>query len=378
MLVWTGVATDARVLREARTLVAAGHTVHVIGRAVPSGFEPPDGVTVESVGRPPLAQERARRLNRAERLVRWSLLPEHVSRRLAAWQRAAFPLALAAAGRDGVPDVVHAHDYTALPVGAALAREWRRPLVYDTHEYWVGRPVEGRPAPARRRSEAREEASLGREAAAVITVGAGVARALREDHPEWPAISVVRNTFPHQASAAVSSPPTGLVYAGRLARDRELEVVSAASHLVDLPVTLMGPSDAEWLSTFDPGRATVAPSEPLDRVGVRLQAAGASLVTHSDRWANHRLALPNKLFHAVSLGVPVVATDVGELAGAVREHDLGTLYRPGDPQSLARAVRDLVDRHEHYRAAVDAAAPLLSWGHDERVLLDVYDAVATR
>ncbi len=32
MLVWTGVSTDTRVLREATALVAAGHEVHLIGR----------------------------------------------------------------------------------------------------------------------------------------------------------------------------------------------------------------------------------------------------------------------------------------------------------------------------------------------------------
>ncbi|MBC7310254.1 MAG: hypothetical protein H5T81_09555 [Tetrasphaera sp.] len=93
MLVWTGVATDTRVLREATTLVDAGHRVHIIGRGVPADFRPPDGITVASAGAPPLAQGRTRRLSAPERAVRWALLPVHIDRRLRAWTAQAAGLA---------------------------------------------------------------------------------------------------------------------------------------------------------------------------------------------------------------------------------------------------------------------------------------------
>lgn len=374
MLVWTGVATDARVLREARTLATAGHSVHIVGRAVPEGFDPGPGLTVGSVGQAPAAEGRGRRLSAPERAARWVLLPQHRQRRLRQWQAQALELARAWAGESGRPDVVHVHDFTALEPGVVLAREWSVPFVYDTHEYWVGRPVEGRPAPVALRREARLEAELVAGAAAVITVGNGVADALRRDHPGWPEVTVVRNTFPPGDDSGVSSPPAGLVYAGRLAADRELEVVAAASRRLDLPVTVMGPGDAEWVERFDPGSATVEPSAGHDVVESRLRAAGAALVTHSDRWENHRLAMPNKLFHAVSVGVPVVATDVGELGALVREHGVGTLYPPGSVDGLVAAVERLSADHTAYRDAVKVARGELTWERDSATLLDLYRA----
>jgi glycosyltransferase involved in cell wall biosynthesis len=264
-------------------------------------------------------------------------------------------------------------------VGSDLAREWRLPLVYDTHEYWVGRPVEGRPAPLRRRREARLEDRLGAGAAAVITVGDGVARALRRDHPEWPEITVVRNTFPaREQPLTPTSPPTAFVYAGRLAADRELEVIAAASDHLDLPVVLRGPADDHWLGRFDQHACEVRPPVPVSEVDRELRHAGVALVTHSDRWENHRLALPNKVFHAVSVGVPVVATDVGELAAIVREHGLGTLYRPGDAQDLARACREVVADHGAHLRRVAAARVVLSWDTDARRLVDLYEHVGGR
>jgi glycogen(starch) synthase len=295
---------------------------------------------------------------------------------MAAWQREALTLAKEWAAGVGRPDVIHVHDFSALAAGHELAREWQVPFLYDTHEYWVGRPVEGRPASLRRRTERRTEDRLVRDAAAVVTVGDGVAAALRADHPGWPEISVVRNTFPLRDDLPDPLPtPAGLVYGGRLAADRELEVISRASLEAVLPITLLGPGDDEWLRGFDPGRCRVLPAESLAALDQRLLAAGAALVTHSDRWPNHRLAMPNKLFHAVSLGLPVVATDVGELGALVREHRLGTLYRPGDASGLVRAIADLVADYPDWVARVRAARPELSWERDAQVLRSVHAAM---
>ena len=376
MLVWTSVATDTRVLREASTLVDAGMSVHIIGRGVPSDFRPPPGITLDSAGRPPLAQGRTRELTAVERAGRWLLLPHHIERRLRLWTVEARGLALDWAHAHEPPEVVHAHDYTSLTLGAELAQGWSVPLVYDTHEYWRGRPVEGRWAPLRASRERRTEAEVAAKAAAIVTVGDGVAKALRRDHPTWPEITVVRNTFPlREIGSQEPGGPTGLVYAGRLAADRELEVLARASSQVSLPMTLVGPGDQQWLDSFDPGAARVLPAEPLAAVDERLTAAGIALVTHSDKWDNHRLALPNKLFHAVSLGVPVVATDVGELAAIVREHGLGTLYRPGDAEGVRQAVAELVANYAAFRAAVLTARPELSWDRDADALRELYERI---
>jgi glycosyltransferase involved in cell wall biosynthesis len=105
---------------------------------------------------------------------------------------------------------------------------------------------------------------------------------------------------------------------------------------------------------------------------MRLRRAGVALVTHSDRFESHRLALPNKLFHAVLAGVPVVATDVPELASVVRAHSLGELYRPGDPAALAAAVNRVTSGYPERLAAVGAARGELSWDADAERLRSAY------
>lgn len=379
MLVATSVATDTRVLREARTLVDAGNSVHIVGRSVPEDFDAGDGITVSSVGTSSVfraegqASLSGRKLSAPVRFARWVLLPQHRRSSFGRWAGGAHDDA-----KDRTFDVVHAHDFTALSVGESLARTHGVPLVYDSHELWSGLPREHRPTPLANWRERRLEARLGGSAAAVLTVCDGVADALGRRYG-WRNITVVRNSFPFQPEPpAALTAPTGLVYAGRVAAFRELETISAASADVALPITVVGPADETFLSSFDRGRIDVVPVLPLAGASELIVSAGLSLVTHSDKWENHRLAMPNKLFHAVSLGVPVVATDVGELARMVRKHNLGTLYAPGDAGSLIRAVGEAVAGYEKFRVAVEAARGELSWSTDAARLLDVYAKLARR
>lgn len=376
MLVATSVATDTRVLREARTLVGAGHSVHVIGRSVPEGFDPGDGITVSSVGTSSVFRAegqpslKGRRLSAPVRLARWALLPQHRRSSFGRWADGAI-----ADGRGRDFDVVHAHDFTALRAADTLAAERGVPFVYDSHELWTGMPREYRPTPLADRRERRDEARWGGRAAAVITVGDGVADALRGLYG-WNNVTVVHNSFPRlETLPEPLEEPTALVYAGRVAAFRELETIAAASRRVDIPITVVGPADETWLGSFDPGRVEVLPARPLPEASELLVAGGISLVTHSDKWLNHRLAMPNKLFHAVSLGIPLVATDVGELGRMVREHGLGTLYEPGDADSLVRAISDAVGGYRKLVSNVRAARPALSWDADADRLLTVYDEI---
>jgi glycogen synthase len=379
MLVWTDVSTDSRVLREATALVAAGHEVHVVCREVPASYVPPEGVAVTGVRATSTLKAAAgtttrRRMSAPVRAARWLLLPTHVAQAHRRWVAGA---RAAAAGLDF--DVVHAHDLTALELGAELARGRGVPLVYDSHEYWSGRDRSGRPTPLQHARERALERRLGGEAAAVVTVGDGLADALRADYG-WADVTVVRNTFPRADAAPPGPPatePAAVVYAGRIGPGRDLEtVVSAARALAPFPVTLVGPADEAYAAGLDAGPVRVLPALPLGEVDRLLRETGLALVTLTDGPANHRLAMPNKLFHAVHAGVPVVASDIGELAATVRRYGVGTLYRPGDAGSLAAAVAEARRRYPALVAAVRAAADELSWEHDARRLVDVYAALA--
>jgi glycogen(starch) synthase len=380
MLVMSDVAADARVLREAATISEHGHAVHIIGKDVPPTFVPPEGVTVTSArggtGLKPRAEAapsgRRAPLPAHLRIARWFLLPQHRNAVTRQWRAQARQAAAVLEY-----DLVHAHDYNTLELGAELAEAKGTRLVYDAHEYWSGRPRHGRPAPFQHLREIAQERQLGARADVVLTVSDGIARRF-EDQFGWRHVSVVRNTFPREPMRFTQiETPRGVVYAGRICEGRDLETVAAAAQdLAPLRITVAGPRDETFLSKYSAGAVQIRDALPLAEMDRLIAAEGLALVTLADRGVNHRLAMPNKLFQAVRMGVPVVATDLPEIGECVRAYGLGTLYRAGDPASLVEAVREAIGRYPELVQRVRAAAPLLSWEVDAKVLSGVYDKLA--
>jgi glycogen(starch) synthase len=392
MLVQSAVAGDSRVLREAEALAAAGYAVHVVGRGVPAGFEGPDGVGVDSVGRggglrpggAPGSRPGPAALRPVVDAARWLLLPEHRARVERAWRAGAAERARAYVADAGVPDVIHAHDFNTLALAAQVADRTGAALVYDAHEYWRGRAVHGRPEPLRRRREAAAENALLARADLVLTVSDGIAERLRSYGARR--VVVVRNSFPARtATGPLPRRPTGLVYAGRIGPGRDLETLAAAAPALaaeGVRPVVVGPADPDYLRRL----AAVAPPPvdlrpetlPLDGVDELYRREGLAVVALDGSCENHRLALPNKLFHAVRAGIPVVAADLPELGRVVREHGLGSTYRAGDAASLAAAVAEVAARYPAVLDAVAAAGPRLGWEHDATELVAAYAALPAR
>jgi glycosyltransferase involved in cell wall biosynthesis len=382
MIAQSPIAGDSRILREATALAAAGHSIHVIGRDVSEAWladqhsELGPGVTVESVSRSSglragnggLAVGHGRTGPKVlvQRFGRWLLLPEHRNRTEKHWRTAAAPRVAAA----GPFEVVHAHDFNTLELAAEYAAKWSAKLVYDTHELWFDRALPGRPTPLWRARGRRHEVKVASKAQFVITVSEGIAARLRSRG--LPDVRVVRNTFP-RADDVPPAPdrPEGLLYAGRVGAGRDLPtVVAAARQLLPFRTVLMGSVDPNY--RLDLGPVETVAERPIDEVDDTLRSYGISLVTLTNTCENHRLALPNKLFHAVRAGVPVVAADLPELRAVVTQYKLGTLYEPGNAQSLTTAVRGLIENYSTYADGVRSAAAELNWEHDSAALVAAY------
>ena len=387
MLVATSVATDTRVLREAESLVREGYELLIIGRNVPDDYTAPKGITVYSAtsgkGLRPSSMG-SMTLNRAKtskrmplhmRAIRWALLPLHRARSFQSWADSAYQVALTLEF-----DLVHSHDYTALELGSRLAAERNLPFIYDSHEWWVGKQRQHRPTPISDLREAKVEQKLLQRAAAVITVGESIAELMRTKRGVKN-VYVVRNSFPDSGNQTkkIASPPRGVIYAGRIDAYRELEVIIGVSKEIDLQISWMGEHENQWATKFVPlarrAGVEVLSSQPLPAVTTAMQNAGLVFVTHSNQFESHRLAMPNKLFHAIHAGVPVIATDVTELGNIVRQFDIGELYQPGNVKSMAAAILRAISRHALLLENINRAKSELSWERDSDVLSKVYSQV---
>ena len=381
MLVATSVARDTRVLREAQTLVEDGFDVTIVGRNVPTDFQPPKGISILTASggsglRPSsMGSLTTKKLPPHLTLLRWFLLPQHRKRSFGTWADEAY--ALASTLEFGV---VHAHDFTALGIGHRLAQEHGVPYIYDSHEWWLGRQRQYRPTPLIDRRDAAAEAQWASQSSAVITVGESIAELMQRER-KLKKVFVVRNSFPSgpENSRQVMTPPKGIIYAGRIDAYRELEVTLEVAPRISIPICWMGEHENQWAASHVPSArrlgVEVLSAQPIESVTKAMQNAGLVFVTHSNQFESHRLALPNKLFHAVHAGVPVIATDVTELARVVRRYDIGELYEPGNSQSMEAAINRAIDRHAELISNVKAAREELSWDRDAQVLREIYSRV---
>ena len=213
---------------------------------------------------------------------------------------------------------------------------------------------------------------MARSADAVITVSPGAAKYLQAWH-DLEKVWVVRNTFAPVASAHPPEVPRGIVYAGRISKGRDLETLfSAAEMSPSFALHLIGPADG---TVAVPAFVHVHPSSGLDRVESLIGSQGIAAVPLERGPLNHEVALPNKLFEAVALGIPVMAADLPEIAAIVTEHRIGHLYQPGDSRSARAAIENIRADYGTLLNNVAEARLLLTWSKDGATLTSLYESL---
>lgn len=130
---------------------------------------------------------------------------------------------------------------------------------------------------------------------------------------------------------------------------------------------------ADAVAFFDP--------VPFDELMRYTAAADAGVIPLFGSCLSYVTAAPNKLFEYMMVGIPVVATDLPDMARVVREERCGMLITdPTSPKAIASAVRTLLDDPEEARAmgARGRAAALAryNWEIEAPKMLAVFDALA--
>lgn len=323
------------------------------------------------------AQER--RKNRMLALRRW-VLPWHRITRWADFWRISRARAL-----EHRPDFVVSSDLPGLVGASRAADELGVPHAHDCHELYLEstslRPIERRLlAPIERRYMRRTDAivivneSIRAEYASRYAVDGTVIRNCAEQDNIQPGQDLYELTG--------ASPDAQLVlYQGGFSVGRGLDVVINAvtvfpnrAHLVMMGY---GPMEeelqelAETIGVAD--RVTFVEAVPPEQLLSTTATATLGLVPYQPVSANNRLALPNKIFEYTTVGLPVVVSNIPELARVAKE-GAGLTYDPFDPYDLARAVSEILAPN----AIEDAQASSRAWGRantweiEQRKLIDVW------
>lgn len=327
---------------------------------------------------------------RAPALMARTAAWEHLDAAPARYQDGWLPLVL-----ELKPDLIHAHDYRALPAAIAAKRALVAAggsvkVVYDSHEYVQGLDELG---PVRLEAARRLERSFIRGADAVLTVSATLAGMLQASYrldrlpavvlnaPEAPPGPTPGPTLRERVGVDPDTPL--LVYSGSVGRARSLGMCVDALRLlpgVHLALVVGSPNStvmedlvaqAEQAGVRDRLHLTryVPPEYIVDFVGTA--TVGLSPLRHTP---NVEYSLPTKTQEYLVAGIPQVVSDVEELARFVSEHGIGEVHAAEDVESFAEAVRRvLADPTRYQDGMTDELRREYSWAAQAPVLTGVYD-----
>jgi glycosyltransferase involved in cell wall biosynthesis len=298
------------------------------------------------------------------------------------------------------PDIIHAHDHSALAIAehaTLLARAGGRPakLVYDAHEY-----VRGVPQSNARVAQAwidLEHEHIG-TADAVITVSPVLSERLKAEHglPVVPAVVLnapVLSAFDPssklsvRAAAGLEEDVPLLVYSGGVKPQRGVgTLVKALPYMEGVHAAVVARAEsaavedlrelAGELACAD--RLHIVPFVAPDLVSSYLRSADVGVHTIL-RSGNADIALPNKMFEYFHAGLPMVVSDVVAMAQFTREHGTGEVFPAGDHRALAAACLIVLHDLERYRRPLSDPEfrRRYSWERQAEILIAVYKDLAT-
>jgi len=289
---------------------------------------------------------------------------------------------------DGLkPDLIHAHDFRMLGVGARskvrLAAKGRTAkLVWDAHEFVPGLGTQGvnaRWLP----SHVFYEREYAPYADGVITVSERLAEMLRDGHGLAELPTVVSNT-PNRADVdpsafagkglrevcGLAEDVPLLVYSGAAAPQRGIDTpIEALPKLagVHLALVVNKPDSpyvqgllkrAKELHVAD--RVHLTTYVPSNQVVGFLSSADAG-ISPNLHYANHEISLNTKFYEYGHARLPLIVSDVKTIAEAVESIGQGEVYPAGDADGFARAAQAVLADPKRYRAAYDQPGLLDEW-----------------
>jgi len=294
------------------------------------------------------------------------------------------------------PDVVHAHDYTALPIAGAIVDALRaagKPaqLVYDAHEYVPGVAHLTKPMAA---LYTKIERKYSKKSAAVLSVSEPMNDLLLEQLQvkERPTIVAndplvdgqepsVRNL---REDIGIEPGVPLMVYSGAVAPQRGIQTALAALPELDgVHLALIANPNNKSVQDLVASapemkhRFHVVPYVPNSELVSYLSTADIGLIPILHR-LNHEISLITKFGEYMQAHLPILVSDVKTMSAEVRRLGNGEVFIAEDVVDFVRAAKLVLADSAKYRAAyTPEVLSERSWERQAEILLATYNSIAS-
>jgi len=293
-------------------------------------------------------------------------------------------------------DIVHSHDLYPLAAALMIAKRDGAAVVYDAHELEVERlPVM---TPDRKDFIRKIEDGMILRIDGMITVSDSIANVYAERTGKRPI--VIYNApdvrvgseagMDVRSAAGIERDVPLIVFTGNVGREgRGLhEVVSALKLLPDFHLAILGPrhvANDSWLVALavESGvdhRLHLLPPVAPEQVIHASRTADVGICPIQDASLSYQFAMPNKLFEMAFAGLPIAVSNLPDMSRFVTENSVGLVMDQTDPNSIARVIRELVERRGEFSHDSATRARMIaeySWAAQETRLIDLYSRLST-
>lgn len=281
-------------------------------------------------------------------------------------------------------NVLLSNDLDSLAANYFASTIRNKPLVYDSHEYFTEVPeLIGRPRI--QKIWERIEAGILPKIKYAYTVCDSIAKVYRQKYGTD--FKVVRN-LPRSRKLALKKTENEtkiVLYQGAVNVARGLkQAILAMKYLDGVEFVIAGDGDiktkleelvkAEKLEN----KVRFTGRLPLEKLEELTIQADLGLSIEEDFGLNYRFTLPNKLFDYIQAQVPVLVTNLPEMAAIVDKYQVGTITDSLDPELLAKKIKESLfdqEKRKIWKENLPAAAKELVWENEEKVLVEIFSNV---
>ncbi len=281
-------------------------------------------------------------------------------------------------------DVLFANDLDTLLANTLVSIFRRKPLIYDSHEFFLGVPeIQNRRFV--KWSWNKIQSFCFNYIDSFFTVNNSIANLYSTSYKKE--IQVIRNVpFAQNYINSSSRIELGLpknafiliMQGAGINVDRGYEeAVLSLMYLKNVILLIVGNGDViedlKKLSIDEKlsDKIIFISKLPYPQMMKYTSVSNVGLTLDKDLNINYKFSLPNKLFDYINAGIPVIGSNLIEVKQIIREYNAGILIDEITPPKIAEAVQQLIDNSNMYELCKNnaiAAAKLLNWDNEKKKL----------
>ncbi|MFI5218109.1 MAG: glycosyltransferase [Bacteroidia bacterium] len=292
-------------------------------------------------------------------------------------------------------DVLLANDLDTLPANYLVSKLKNIPLVYDSHEYYTGVPeLEYRPFI--QKIWKTIEKFIFPQLTRICTVNDSIAKLYSDEYKKN--IVVVRNisdasfekmNFDAQklkAETGIDKNKKIIILQGsgiNIERGAE-EAVEAMKYVDNAVLLIIGGGDVmpflkEIVHQNNLEQKVIFKDRmPYHQLMQYTLTADVGLSLDKGTNLNYRFSLPNKLFDYIYANVPVLGSQVVEVKKIIDQYKIGSTIENHNPVHIAEKLSFMLadeTRVREWKKNLEAAAKELTWAHEEKKFLTLFDGI---